>query len=74
MLTVFVLTVYMGLGEDKKLIHDKMLFESLIDCQWYASRIVKTYGNYEFYRAGTDKITAYCLPLEIPDDTDQRLY
>ncbi len=74
MLTVFVLTVYMGLGDDKRLIHDKMLFESLIDCQWYASRIVKTYGNYEFYRAGTDKITAYCLPLEIPDDTDQRLY
>jgi len=74
MLTVFVLTVYMGLGEDKKLIHDKMLFESLIDCQWYASRIVKTYGNYDFYRAGTDKITAYCLPVEIPNNTDQRLY
>ena len=74
MLTVFVLTVYLGLGEDKKLIHDKMLFRSLVDCQWYAARIVKTYGNYEFYRAGTDKITAYCLPLEIPDDTDQRLY
>ena len=74
MLTVFVLTVYLGLGEDKKLIHDKMLFRSLVDCQWYAARVVKTYGNYEFYRAGTDKITAYCLPLEIPDDTDQRLY
>jgi len=74
MLTVFVLSVYLGLGENKKLIHDKMLFESLVDCQWYASRIVKTYGNYEFYRAGTDKITAYCLPLEIPDNTDQRLY
>tara|TARA_R100000234_G_scaffold85801_1_gene54708 strand:+ start:1543 stop:1767 length:225 start_codon:yes stop_codon:yes gene_type:complete len=74
MLTVFVLTVYMGLGDDKRLIHDKMLFRSLVDCQWYAARVVKTYGNYEFYRAGTDKITAYCLPLEIPDDTDQRLY
>ena len=74
MLTVFVLSVYLGLGEDKKLIHDKMLFESLIDCQWYASRIVKTYGNYEFYRAGTEKITAYCMPIEIPKNTDQRLY
>ncbi len=74
MLTVFVLTVYMGLGEDKKLIHDKMLFRSLVDCQWYAARVVKTYGNYEFYRAGTDKITAYCLPVEIPDNSDRRLY
>ena len=74
MLTVFVLTVYMGLGEDKKLIHDKMLFRSLVDCQWYAARVVKTYGNYEFYRAGTDKITAYCLPVEIPDNSDKRLY
>ncbi len=74
MLTVFVLTVYMGLGEDKKLIHDKMLFRSLVDCQWYAARVVKTYGNYEFYRAGTDKITAYCLPVEIPNNSDRRLY
>lgn len=74
MLTVFVLTVYMGLSEDKKLIHDKMLFRSLVDCQWYAARVVKTYGNYEFYRAGTDKITAFCLPIEIPKNTDQRLY
>ena len=74
MLTVFVLTVYMGLGEDKKLIHDKMLFRSLVDCQWYAARVVKTYGNYEFYRAGTDKITAYCLPVEIPENSERRLY
>ena len=74
MLTVFVLTVYMGLGEDKTLIHDKMLFRSLVDCQWYAARVVKTYGNYEFYRAGTDKITAYCLPVEIPNNSDRRLY
>ena len=74
MLTVFVLTVYMGLGEDKKLIHDKMRFRSLVDCQWYAARVVKTYGNYEFYRAGTDKITAYCLPVEIPENSDRRLY
>ena len=74
MLTVFVLTVYMGLGDDKRLIHDKMLFRSLVDCQWYAARVVKTYGNYEFYRAGTDKITAYCLPVEIPDNSDRRLY
>jgi|TARA_X000001382_G_C3136945_1_gene168238 hypothetical protein len=74
MLTVFVLSVYLGLGENKKLIHDKMLFRSLVDCQWYAARVVKTYGNYEFYRAGTDKITAYCLPVEIPENSNQRLY
>lgn len=65
MITVFTLFVYMGLGEDRKLFHKEMLFESLVDCQWYASRIVKTYGNYGTYRAGTDKITAYCLPKEI---------
>jgi hypothetical protein len=51
-----------------------MIFRSLIDCQWYAARIVNVYGNYGYTRAGTEKITAYCLPREIPEDTNERLY
>jgi len=73
MITVFTLFVYMGLGEDRKLVHKDMLFESLVDCQWYASRIVKMYGSTGYRRPGQDIITAYCLPKEIQPGT-ARLY
>jgi len=73
-ITVFVLMVYIGLGENEKLHSDKMIFRSLVDCQWYAARMVRVYGNYGYTRAGTEKITAYCLPREIPEDTNERLY
>ena len=74
MITVFVLMIFTGLGDKEKLYSDKMIFRSLIDCQWYAARIVNVYGNYGYTRPGTEKITAYCLPLEIPKDTEERLY
>jgi hypothetical protein len=51
-----------------------MIFRSLVDCQWYAARIVNVYGNYGYTRPGTEKITAYCLPVEIAEDTEERLY
>ena len=74
MITVFVLMVYIGLGENQKLHSDKMIFRSLVDCQWYAKRIVKVYGNYGSTRAGTQKITAYCLPKELREGSGERLY
>ena len=74
MITVFVLMIFTGLGDKEKLYSDKMIFRSLIDCQWYAARIVNVYGNYGYTRPGTEKITAYCLPVEMAEDTEERLY
>ena len=74
MITVFVLMVFIGLGENQKLHSDKMIFRSLVDCQWYAARMVRVFGNYGYTRAGTEKITAYCLPREIQEGTNERLY
>jgi hypothetical protein len=73
-ITVFVLMIFTGLGDKEKLYSDKMIFRSLVDCQWYAARIVNVYGNYGYTRPGTEKITAYCLPVEIAEDTEERLY
>ena len=74
MITVFVLMIFTGLGDEEKLYSDKMIFRSLIDCQWYAARIVNVYGNYSYTRPGTEKITAFCLPVEMAEDTEERLY
>jgi hypothetical protein len=73
-ITVFVLMIFTGLGDEEKLYSDKMIFRSLIDCQWYAARMVRVYGNYGYTRPGTEKITAYCLPVEMAEDTEERLY
>jgi len=73
-ITVFVLMVFIGLGDNEKLHSDKMIFRSLVDCQWYAARIVNVYGNYGYTRPGTEKITAYCLPKELREGSGERLY
>ena len=74
MITVFVLMIFTGLGDEEKLYCDKMIFRSLVDCQWYAARMVRVYGNYGYTRPGTEKITAFCLPVEMAEDTEERLY
>ena len=50
--------IFTGLGDEEKLYSDKMIFRSLVDCQWYAARMVRVYGNYGYTRPGTEKITA----------------
>lgn len=59
---VFLLLVY--LGAEHKLVSGDMYFANINDCQYYASRISQTHGNYR-YTDFTDpkaRITSYCLP------------
>jgi len=55
----FVLYVYMGLGEDKKLVSNDLVWASLRSCVWYAQTLHKQ-GH---------EITAYCLPKMVPEST-----
>jgi hypothetical protein len=52
-----------------------MIFRSLRTCNWYASEVVKRYGNYRGYdRVPVDKrATAYCVPREVDPNTT-RIY
>tara|TARA_R100000654_G_scaffold14115_3_gene30461 strand:- start:2278 stop:2466 length:189 start_codon:yes stop_codon:yes gene_type:complete len=58
MIHVFLLFVYVGIGEDKRLVSNDMYFHSIIDCVFYAERLHKQ-GN---------TITAYCLPKLVDED------
>jgi hypothetical protein len=70
MVHVFLLTLYLGSGDQRKLVSQDMFFYDLRECNWYASEIVKRYGNYEFkaYLDPKDRATAYCLPKVVSKD------
>jgi hypothetical protein len=59
----FLLFVFLGVGEEKKLVSNDLYFKDLNECVWYA-QIIHKQGS---------QITSYCLPkLVNPDKV--RLY
>ena len=59
MIHVFLLFVYVGIGDNERLISKDMYFRNLNECVWYAQTL---------HRQGK-KITAYCLPKLVNEDT-----
>ncbi len=59
MIHAFLLFVYMGLGDDKRLKSNDMHFRSVDDCVYFAQRLSKQGKN----------ITAYCLPVVVSSKT-----
>jgi|TARA_R100001509_G_C4788739_1_gene189006 hypothetical protein len=59
MIHVFLLFVFVGLGEDKRLVSNDMYFRSVDDCVYFAQRLHKQGQN----------ITAYCLPKVVDENT-----
>lgn len=64
MIHVFLLMVYLGVGDDRRLVSENMYFRSVTDCNFFASQITKRYGNYSYkdYIDPRDRVTAYCVP------------
>lgn len=75
MVHVFLLMVYLGVGDDRKLVSNDMYFRDLNDCNWYARNITKRYGNYQYSDRmdPRDRVTAYCLPKYV-DGNSVRIY
>lgn len=69
MIHVFLLVVYLGTGDDRRLVSNDMYFSSINRCNWFASQIVKRYGNYSHsdWMNSQDRATAYCLPKYIKE-------
>lgn len=59
MIHVFLLFVFVGLGEEKRLKSNDMYFRSVDDCVYFAQRLHKQ----------GQKITAYCLPVMVDKNT-----
>lgn len=70
MVHVFLLVVYLGTGDDRRLVSDNMYFRDVNRCNWFASQVVKRYGNYSHsdWMHSKDRATAYCLPKYINED------
>jgi len=63
---VFVLLVYLGLGDARVLESGDMYFRTLATCNWYAREIVRRYGH---TTNADDYGVAYCVPRLV--DTDK---
>ena len=64
MMHVFLLMVYLGVGDDRKLVSGDMYFESITRCNYFAKELAKRYGNFGGARGldKRDRATAYCVP------------
>ena len=67
MMHVFLLMVYLGTGDERKLVSNNMYFRSIDRCNYFASQVSKRYGNFKYnsYLDPKDRVTAYCLPKYI---------
>ena len=68
---VFLLLVYLGVGDDRVLVSNDMYFKSILNCNFFASGVSKRYGNYQYsdWIDNRDKVTAYCIPKYINPNT-----
>ena len=67
MMHVFLLLVYLGTGDDRRLVSNDMYFYSITRCNYFASQVSKRYGNYLYkdFVDSRDRATAYCLPKDV---------
>ena len=62
MIHAFLLFVFVGIGEEKKLVSNDMYFRNINECTYFAQQLHKQ----------GQKITAYCVPRLV--DKDTRVY
>lgn len=67
MIHVFLLLVYLGVGDDRQQISNTMHFESIIDCNYFAAEIAKRFGSYRSLDGidPRDRVIAYCVPKQV---------
>ena len=70
MIHAFLLVVILG----GKIQSQDMYFRSIVDCNYFASQIVKRYGNYGSLSGvpAEHRATAYCKPVRV--SPNQELY
>lgn len=75
MVDAFLLLVYLGTGDLRKLESGNMYFYSITECNHFAKQVSKRYGNYGYieYMDAKDRVTAYCVP-RLVDPEQVRIY
>lgn len=61
---VFLLLVYLGVGDERYLASNDMYFRSILECNFFAAEIAKRYGTHSSLDAidRRDRATVYCIP------------
>ncbi len=57
---VFLLVLYIGTGDDRKLVDATLTFNLLDDCNSHAAALVKRYSTHGITLS--DRAVAYCVP------------
>ena len=73
MIHAFLLMVYLGIGEDRKLISNDMYFRDVRTCNFFAKELSKRYSTYSAMDK-RDRATAYCVPKYIKEGGRLEIY
>lgn len=65
MIQVFMLVLYIGIGNDRQLVEEKMYFDSITQCNATAQEVAKRWGHWRLQ----DQATSYCVPASVPEGT-----
>lgn len=66
-IVAFSLIMFTGVGDARREVVTNLVFHSVVDCQWYAKRLARQYGNYKYVDLvdPRDRITTYCVPKAV---------
>jgi len=73
MIHAFLLMVYLGIGDDRKLISNDMYFRDVRTCNFFAKELSKRYSTYAVMDK-RDRATAYCVPKYIQEGKGIEIY
>ena len=64
---MFVLMLYLGYGDERKLVIDDMYFYQVTVCNGVARALVERFSTHGI--TASDRAVAYCLPVKITDNS-----
>ena len=73
MIHAFLLMVYLGIGDDRKLISNDMYFRDVRTCNFFAKELSKRYSTYAVMDK-RDRATAYCVPKYVNQGSGIEIY
>ena len=73
MVHVFLLMLYIGVGDDRRLVSNDMYFRNVNTCNYFAKELSKRYSTYAAMDK-RDRATAYCLPKYINEGSGIEIY
>lgn len=73
MMHVFLLMLYIGVGDDRRLVSNDMYFSNINTCNYFAKELSKRYSTYAAMDK-RDRATAYCLPKYINKGSGIEIY